>query len=436
MRRTGALIALVLILLSLPIRLSAAQHEFLFGVAIHLSQGRNDGAFFNQLINRGVFNSYRDNLYWSSAEKSRGKIDFAASSRRLDELDIATSDRAKPMLILGYGNAHYGGGFPLTEEARAGFLNYVRAAAARYGARVHSFEIWNEWNIGGGNRKFGGRTGDPVQYVELAVDTANALRETAPGAKIICGAVADLDTQWIRAVLDRGLLNHCDGLSVHPYVYSNGRRAYPADVFQWLDRVAALMAVAPGGAGKKLYVTELGWPTHQGKGGVSEEKAAAFLIQSLTMARTRNYIGGLWWYELTRGQDDPADRESNFGLYRRDYEPTPSAVALEATAGLIRSAPFLAQGTVGSDGHWVKFGIEGASATLIVLWGRSGSDEAYCLQAAGLVQIVDVRAKARLEVFSFPIPSTDTPIVLRLEGLEHGRVAAEPVRLARNGRCS
>lgn len=435
MNRTGTLTVLLLFLL-FPFRLTAAQPDFLFGVAIHLSQGRNDGAFMLKLINEGVFNSYRDDLYWSMAEKSRGRIDFAASSRRLDDLASASSDRAPPMLILGYGNAHYGGGFPLTDEAKAGYMNYVRAAATRYGRLVHSFEIWNEWNIGGGNRKFGGRTGDPIQYMELAVDAAKVIREIAPDVKIICGAVADLDIQWIRVVLDQGLLKHCDGLSVHPYVYSNGKRAYPADVFQWLDRVAELMAVAPGGAGKKMYVTELGWPTHSGKGGVSEEKAAAFLIQSLALARTRDYLAGLWWYELTRGRDDPADRESNFGLYGRNYEPKPASVALEGTAGLIRSARYLAQGTVGSRGRWVKFGVEGSSAAVLVLWGRSGDSEAYCLQIAASDQPVDVRNGSRLERASSPLLSNDTPIVIRLEGAGAQAMSAEPVRLARNGRCT
>lgn len=433
MRRIRALTALFLFL-SLPLGLSAASSEFLFGVGIHLAQGRNDGAFVDRLIEEGVFNSYRDDLYWSMAEKSRGRLDFAASLRRLDALIFASADKAFPMLILGYGNAHYGGGFPLSDEARAGYVEYVRAAAARYGQHVSAFEIWNEWNIGGGNRKSGGRTGDPGKYVELVVSAAQVIRHNAPEVKIICGAVADLDTRWIRAVLDRGLLTHCDGLSVHPYVYSNGRHAFPADVFRWLDGVAALVAAAPGGLGKKIYVTELGWPTHTGKGGATEERAAAFLIQSLALARTRDYLAGLWWYELTNGQDDPGDRESNFGLYRRNYERKPAAVALETTARLIRTARFEANGTVGSSGQWVKFGVNGSTASMIVLWGRNGEREGYCLQITDANRVFDVRAGTTFVDPTVVIPSADSPVVVRFEGTTSLSSAA-PVQLARNGRC-
>lgn len=433
MRRISALTVLFFFL-SLPFKLSAESSEFLFGVGIHLAQGRNDGAFVSRLIDEGVFNSYRDDLYWSMVEKSPGRLDFVTSLRRLDALIFASSDKAFPMLILGYGNAHYGGGFPLTDEARAGYVEYVRAAAARYGKHVSAFEIWNEWNIGGGNRKSGGRTGDPGKYVELVVHAAQAIRQNAPGTKVICGAVADLDTRWIRAVLDRGLLTHCDGLSVHPYVYSNGRHAFPEDVFRWLDGVAALVAVAPGGAGKKIYVTELGWPTHIGKGGATEDRAAAFLIQSLALARTRDYLAGLWWYELTNGQDDPADRESNFGLYRRNYERKPAAVALETTAGLIRTARFEARGTVGSSGQWVRFGVDGSTTSIIVLWGRNGEREGYCLQLSEADKVFDVRAGTTFAEPAAAISSADSPVVLRFES-STSLSFREPVRLARNGRC-
>lgn len=434
MRRIGTLVALFFLLV-LPLRLHASQSEFFFGIGVHLAQGRNDGAFVQALIDDGVFNSFRDDLYWSMAEKTKGHIDFAASLRRLDDLVFASSrDKAFPMLILGYGNAHYGDGFPLSEEARLGYVEYARAAAARYGKHVVAFEIWNEWNIGGGNRKFGGRTGDPDSYVTLVVAAAKAIRERAPDARIICGSVAELDTEWIRTVLLRGLLTHCDGLSVHPYVYSNGKHSYPADVFLWLDRVAELVSRAPGGAGKKIYITELGWPTHTGKGGVSEERAANFLVQSLALARTRNYLAGLWWYELTNSHDDPGDRESNFGLYRKGYVPKAAASALDVTAKLIREARFEAQGKIGTSGQWIRFGINQSQESLIVLWGRGGATESYCLQISDGEVVSEVRTDKKLTAENSLIVSSDSPIVIRFYG-RTSLSSAEPVRLARNDRC-
>lgn len=421
--------------LALPLQSATAQPEFLFGMGVHLAQGRNDGAFVQRLINGKVINSFRDDLYWSRAERTRGVIDFPSSLRRLDDLIFSSAGKAFPLLILDYGNDNYGGGFPLSEEAKAGFVEYAGAAASRYRDHVFAFEIWNEWNIGAGNRKYGGRHGDPGKYVELVVQTARAIRESAPDVKVICGAVADLDTEWIRNALKRGMLLHCDGLSVHPYVYSNGRGAYPKNVFQWLDGIASMVAEAPGGSGKKIYVTELGWPTHTGKGGFTEENAADFLIQSLALAKSKEYLAGLWWYELTNGKDDnPHDRESNFGVYRKSYDHKAAAAALEATAQLIRSGVFEAEGKIGANGQWVRLGVNQSAETLIVVWGRTGETEGYCLQISNADEVFDVGAKKKLVHGTLLLASTDRPLVLRFGG-KTALSSEASVKLARNGRC-
>lgn len=417
-------------------RSAAAQSEFLFGAGTHLALGRNDGAFVQSLIEGGVINSFRDDLNWSMAERSKGEFDFRGPLRRLDELIVSSSKSASPLLILAYGNENYGGGFPLSEQARTGFVEYARAAASRYGKHVFAFEIWNEWNIGAGNRKSAGRHGDPGRYVELVIASARVIRDRAPESKILCGAVTDLDTKWIDAVLKEGMLNHCDGLSVHPYVYSNGRRSYPANVFQWLDRIATMVAEAPGGAGKKIYITELGWPTHTGKGGGPEDRAAAFLIQSLALARTREYVAGLWWYELTDGRDNnPGDRESNFGIYRNNYDHKAAAKVLETAAKLIRSARFVAEGKVGQSGQWVRFNADKSEDPLIVLWGRTGEREGYCLKTAAEDEVLDVISGKKLVDRASMISSSDSPLVLRVSG-KTSLSSTAPVVLARNDRCN
>lgn len=435
MRRIQGLIGFF-VLFSLPLKLGAAYPDFLFGAGTHLALGRNDGAFVQSLIEGGVINSFRDDLNWSMAERVKGRYDFRGSLRRLDELVLSSPKNAFPLLILAYGNENYGGGFPLTDEARAGFVEYTRAAALRYGNHVFAFEIWNEWNIGAGNRKSAGRQGDPAKYVELVAASARAIREHAPAAKILCGSVTDLDVKWIEAVLEKGMLSHCDGLSVHPYVYSNGRRSYPVNVFQWLDRVAAMVAGAPGGAGKKIYITELGWPTHAGKGGSPEDRAASFLIQSLALARTRDYVAGLWWYELTDGKDNnPGDRESNFGIYRNNYDQKAAARALEKTAKLLRAARFEGEGKVGESGQWVRFSDAQSGDPFIVMWGRSGEREGYCLQSTNDNEVLDVRGGDKFADRSSMISSSDSPLVLRFRGKSSSSPSV-PVTLARNGRCN
>jgi hypothetical protein len=86
--------------------------------------------------------------------------------------------------------------------------NWVRALASRYKDRVHYWEIWNEPNEHGM---------PPAVYVELAKRGSTAIRGVDPGAKIVVGSLALVDTDYLKSLFDLGIAPYGDIVAYHPY---------------------------------------------------------------------------------------------------------------------------------------------------------------------------------------------------------------------------
>ncbi len=122
-------------------------------------------------------------------------LEFPDSLRDLDQLVTRAVRRGvRPLLILDYGNPIYDGGGQISSpEAIEAWSRYVRFVVAHFKGRVDQFEVWNEWNIGGG--------GTSAQ--RRALRKSRGLREGAAGAY---GAVKAGERLGHRdwAVLSRG----------------------------------------------------------------------------------------------------------------------------------------------------------------------------------------------------------------------------------------
>ncbi len=125
---------------------------FQFGVGIHVGQNRNSLAETDAAISQARLNSFRDEVFWHRLETRRGVLEFPPSLRDLDRLVTDASKRGvRPLLILNYGNKFYdGGGLLKSAEGIAAYARYVQFVVKHFKGRVDQFEVWNEWNIGGG----------------------------------------------------------------------------------------------------------------------------------------------------------------------------------------------------------------------------------------------------------------------------------------------
>lgn len=314
---------------------SVEADEFIWGVGAHVGHRAYSARQAASALDNLGFNSFRDDVSWGMLERRRGLYDFSTpAAKELGDLLSLPQFHRRSILILGYGNDLYGGGQPTGLAYRAAYANYAASVAGEFGGRVYGFEIWNEWNIGAGKKLPHDRKGSPVEYVELVKEATPRIRANAIGAKIVCGALADKDLRWVDSVVELGLLQYCDGFSVHPYNFSEGARGTPIFVAAWLDRLDLKLR---GAAGRSfpIFVTELGWPNHEDRHGVDEDRSEDYWIQSAFYLLARSYVGGMWWYELRDSGTERAEREHNFGVFRYDWSEKPVGRAMRSLLPLL-----------------------------------------------------------------------------------------------------
>lgn len=110
-------------------------------------------------------------------------------------------------------------------------------------------------------------------------------------------------------MLELGILDYIDGISIHPYSYKNENiqlRTAAANlnaIDQFYDKLTNI-------ANRKtaIYITEIGIPNYDGIGGVNEIESSIFRKNYIKLASERSYIKGVWWYDL---KDDGTNKSFN-----------------------------------------------------------------------------------------------------------------------------
>ena len=133
-----------------------------------------------------------------------------------------------------------------------------------------------------------------------------------------------------------GVMKYCDAFSVHPYEYP--RSPEEAEMVENLQKVLDCMK-ANGCAEPKLWLTELGWPTHDGVNGfpqkdaaVREDLEAQMFVRAALTCRSVPGVQEFFWYDLKNDGTDPTYNENNFGIIHHDsYQFQPKA-AFQASA--------------------------------------------------------------------------------------------------------
>lgn len=301
---------------------------FQLGVGVHVGQNRNALDATAAALEEGHFTSFRDEVFWHRLERKKGVLEFPDSLRDLDDLVTSSAQRGvRPLLILDYGNPFYDGGGQLSSpEAIAAWTRYVRFVVRHFKGRVDQFEVWNEWNIGGGGTpaQRAARYGSPDEYAKVLQAAYRAVKAESPGATVIGGAFAGYDYKWIEAFARADGFSSLDAFSAHPYVFAEGRKGTPESAMRHLDELKVLLDRLAPGRNLRVYVTEAGWPVHAGPNGVTEQQAADYLQQLMLLAKSRSWIAGVWWYDLFDDGDTAANAEHRFGLIDRSGVKRPA----------------------------------------------------------------------------------------------------------------
>jgi hypothetical protein len=147
---------------------------FKVGVNIHIGPDFNRDDLYWTRFDDLLVGSFRANYNWIWIEQQAGYFAVNMTPSRgtgslywVDSmLHVGNTVGYWPLVILGFGNKFYdGGGFPVSDAAQAAFVRYATFVANRFKGDVKTYEVWNEWNIGGGI--YPAVHGDPVVYARL-----------------------------------------------------------------------------------------------------------------------------------------------------------------------------------------------------------------------------------------------------------------------------
>lgn len=318
--------------------------DFDVGVNIHLRYYPKSASDYLKLIKDTGFTSYRAEYPWSLAES---KSDGFGVAERLKKEDCSYQNgkskyNLNALMILGSWNAGYTeiGGYPRTQEAIDAYVNYATWTASRFKGKVKYYEIWNEWIVGTGihNKE---RPPSPDFYLELVKRTSAAIKKVDPNAIVMAGSfnpLAPAHLKWFERLMEKGILDSLDGISLHPYSYKNNDMALrnpeanlaAIDLFEAKVKKYSHREIP-------IYITEIGVPTYDGEGGVSDDEAAQYIIKYTLLSKARSYIKGIWWYDLIDDGDNPKRNEHRFGFFNRKEKPKSAAVAYEKIADVVKS---------------------------------------------------------------------------------------------------
>jgi len=339
------------------------EEPFVVGVCAHeLHKGDPSGRAYAMMRDAGI-TSVRTDAHWAYVERRPGQLKIEPHWHRY--LKATAAQGLSTQFILGYGNSHYGGGEkPRTEPVRAAFNRYVEFITEELKGQVAYYEIWNEWDVEDPR--------DPEftqDYARLIADASGIIRQRAPNAKVLAGAVTTqgIESGFALRLLENGLMQSVDGLSLHPYVHCRGwRRNTPEAWIEWMTEVDKDLTRAAGRP-VPLYLTEMAWPSHQGACGIDETLQAAYLARSFFLARTLPSIRGMWWYDFRNDGTDRTEREHNFGLVRQDFTPKPAYRVLTAVSDIVANYRFIGRDE-NSDGDVVALRFARGEDELLVAW--------------------------------------------------------------------
>lgn len=381
-------------------------------------QGRNRGALENwslekweapwgQLdpmadMGRFGFPIHRSTVAWNVNEPSPGTYNW-----KLQDALMRENARCglRPLLMLAYGHPKYDASSGpseiykvysvLTPEGIAGYAAWAGEVARRYSGQQVIYEIWNEPNI----HIFWSKP-DPDAYMAMLEATVPAIRAADPTALIAGGALSnvwggkwdELDVPYLKRCLERGLLEHVDVLSFHPY------NLFPPEKIrdEQIIPIQKLIAhYAPAGKRIELLITEVGYGLKAG----SEEGEIGFGVTHAAFEKAYfNELGNFLprtvlsnlslgvstvWYELNSLIEKPGGKPEHPGLYREPnrvaWGYTPGVQAVRVLSDVLRGYSFHKRLEIGDPQDDFVFELQNGARRALALWTAADNEREIVL---------------------------------------------------------
>ncbi len=222
---------------------------------------------------------------------------------------------------------------------------FARTIAARYQAEVAFWEFWNEPDMKASLHDANGNGSSADEYARMLAAFARGVRAGNPQAKVVLGGLAqgtspaDCEQDYLRKILADPAypaLASFDVLNFHTNFLS------PADA---LARIAANRALLDrfGGAQVPLWITETSYTSEPRYQSLADYRGGEFgqarYVHDILAAQLASEAEVIFWALLT--DPDPQQAAAPYahaGLYTRDLQPKPAALAFREAAQAVRAA--------------------------------------------------------------------------------------------------
>ncbi len=329
----------------------------ILGVNVALEQYDDEGldAALTRVADGG-FVWVRQSFTWSQIEPQPGHFDWTVPDRILAAL--ARHPGLRLVAVLDDSRGALTAPLPPPADPDR-FAAFAGVFAARYGAQVDYYQVWDEPNLAD---HWGGGPVNPPAYADLLARTARAIRAAdrlsaltaGPGARIILAGLAPTvetgpqnlsDARFLEQLYQAGAAPYFDVVAGKPYGFDTGpddRRTDESVLnFSRLLLLREVM-VAHGDADKAIWASHWGWnalpPGWTGGpslwGQTDEKTQAARTIAALERARAEWPWAGAFILEHFQPLAAPDDPRWGFALVGPDSTPRPvyDAVTAWATA--------------------------------------------------------------------------------------------------------
>lgn len=208
------------------------------------------------------------------------------------------------------------------------WTNFVTTVVSRYRDRVRVWEVWNEPN------NSGDPLANPTNYLQVLRAAYGAIKAIDPNLVVTSGGIAGLGKRYVEPLLAMGGGAYFDAMNFHPYCIPQPPEVPLTNQIRWLREKLAQY----GCAGKPIWSTEIGWPTHSwpevkeadaAHTPVSDSVQASYTVRALGLAMAEGF-DAFFIYNLRQSERKRWDRESYFGLIRRNSEPKAAYYAYSA----------------------------------------------------------------------------------------------------------
>lgn len=356
-----------------------------------------------ELISRAGIKHVRGNTEWGSVEKQQGVYSIPVSADHQAHMNAIRDLSLDQLWLFAYTNPFYdNNSTPYTDEGRQGFANYGKAVVDGFNGHdsgspdyhlfLKSVEVYNEFNIAFGDRGTGPADSRADYYFPLLKKTYETVKAAHPDVQIAGMASAGAPLSWLESVLKLGGLDYMDVMSIHPYVYPKD----PELLISTLRNVNQLVRKYNNGQTIPLWLSELGWPTHNTYTGVSEKVSADNLVRSMVISLA-NGVEEIYWYDFMNDGNDKSYNEHNFGLVRNKadsmgaYVPKPSFTAYAVLTRQLADAVYNADQS--SDAFY-QYLFKKGDEDIRVAWAVNPTTVA--IRSQGPVTVVDIMGSEKI----------------------------------------